>query len=238
MGVKILIIEGGEPLLWRDGNKTLSDIVQHARKLFPSVCMTTNGTIPWQHIPFDRVWISLDGPPTIHDSIRGKGIFHTVWKNLEQSDRNKTLVSTTINQINLSSIPELLAMLRGSTAGVTIQFHYPYNGLPDPLFVPRSDRKEVLDELIRLKRLGYPVANSVRSLQELKLERWTCEDGLLANAEPDGTIHHGCYLKNRGIAECSFCGFAAHNEMSLAFKMKWQSVRTGMKIFFMGQAAE
>ena len=82
------------------------------------------------------------------------------------------------------------------------------------------------------------MANSVRSLQELKLERWTCEDGLLANAEPDGTIHHGCYLKNRGIAECSFCGFAAHNEMSLAFKMKWQSVRTGMKIFFMGQAAE
>ena len=238
MGVKILIIEGGEPLLWRDGNKALSDVVQYARKFFPSVCMTTNGTIPWRHIPFDRVWISLDGPPPIHDSIRGKGTFHRVWKNLEQSDRNKTLVSTTINQINLSSMPELLAMLRGLTAGVTIQFHYPYSGLPDPLFVPPADRKEALDELIRLKRLGYPVANSVRSLQELKLERWTCEDGLLANAEPDGTIHHGCYLKNRGIAECSFCGFAAHNEMSLAFKMKWQSVRTGMEIFFMGRAAD
>ena len=238
MGVKILIIEGGEPLLWRDGNKTLLDIVEHAQKLFPCVCMTTNGAIPWRHIPFDRVWVSLDGPPTIHDSIRGKGVFETVWKNLKRSDPNKTLVSTTINQINLSSIPELLAMLRGVTAGVTIQFHYPYNGLPDPLFVPRSDRKEMLDELIRLKRLGYPVANSVRSLRELKLERWTCEDGLLANAEPDGTIRQGCYLKNRGIAECSLCGFAAHNEMSLAFKMKWQSVRTGMKIFFMGQPAK
>jgi MoaA/NifB/PqqE/SkfB family radical SAM enzyme len=234
MGAKILIIEGGEPLLWRDGEKTISDLVQQARKLFPSVCTTTNGAIPWQHIPFDRVWISLDGPPAVHDSIRGKGTFHKVWKNLEQSDRDKTLVSTTINQINLSSIPELLTMLRGLIAGVTIQFHYPYSGLPDPLFVQWSDRREILDELIRLKRLGYPVANSVASLRELKLERWTCEEGLLANAEPDGTIHHGCYLKNRGIAECSFCGFAAHNEMSLAFKMKWQSVRTGMKIFFMG----
>ncbi len=238
MGVKILILEGGEPMLWRDGNKTLSDVVQEARKLFPCVCMTTNGTIPWRHIPFDRVWISLDGPPGIHDSIRGDGVFQTVWKNLEQSDSDKTMVSTTINQINLSSIPELLAILRGSTAGVTVQFHYPYNGLTDPLFVPSSDRKNVLDELIRLKRLGYPVANSVRSLQELKLERWTCEDGLLANAEPDGTIHPGCYLKNRGIAECSFCGFAAHNEMSLAFKMKWESIRTGMKIFFTGRADE
>jgi MoaA/NifB/PqqE/SkfB family radical SAM enzyme len=234
MGAKILIIEGGEPLLWRDGEKTISDLVQQARKLFPSVCTTTNGAIPWQHIPFDRVWISLDGPPAVHDSIRGKGTFHKVWKNLEQSDRDKTLVSTTINQINLSSIPELLTMLRGLIAGATIQFHYPYSGLPDPLFVQWSDRREILDELIRLKRLGYPVANSVASLRELKLERWTCEEGLLANAEPDGTIHHGCYLKNRGIAECSFCGFAAHNEMSLAFKMKWQSVRTGMKIFFMG----
>ncbi len=238
MGVKILIIEGGEPLLWRDGNKRLSDVAQEARKLFSSVCMTTNGIIPWRHIPVDRVWISLDGPPTIHDFIRGKGTFDSIWENLERSDPNKTLVSATINQINLSHIPELLAMLLGLTAGVTIQFHYPYNGLPDPLFVPRPDRREALDELIRMKRLGYPVANSVESLQELKLERWTCEDGLLANAEPDGTICQGCYLKNRGIAECSLCGFAAHNEMSLAFKMKWQSALTGMKIFFTGQAAE
>ncbi len=238
MGVKILIFEGGEPLLWHDGNNSFSDVVREAKKLFPCVCMTTNGTIPWRHIPVDRVWVSLDGPPATNDSIRGKGTFDIVWKNLEAFDFCRTLVSTTINQLNLNSVPELISMLRGLVAGVTVQFYYPYGGLPDPLFVSPPDRKGVLEELIRLKRSGYPVANSVSSLQELKNERWTCEDGLLANAEPDGSIYHGCYLKNRGIAECSYCGFTAHNEISLAFKMKWESIRTGMNIFFIGQAAE
>jgi len=234
MGVRILILEGGEPLLWRDGDKTILDVVREARKLFPSVCMTTNGTLPWNYIPLDRVWVSIDGPPGIHDSIRGDGAFNRAWENLKEAGDNTTLVSTTINQTNMNSIPELLTMLRGRTAGMTIQFHYPYRGLPDPLFIPVSDRSALLDELIQLKHLGYPVANSVGSLQEMKKDRWTCEDRLLANAEPDGTIHQGCYLKNRGPAVCSLCGFTAHNEMSLAFKRKWQSVQAGTRIFFGG----
>ncbi len=85
---------------------------------------------------------------------------------------------------------------------------------------------------MQLKRLGYPVANSLQSLQELQKARWTCEDRLLANAEPDGTITEGCYLKNRGKSDCSVCGFTAHNEMSLAFQGSVQAICTGMKIFF------
>jgi Fe-coproporphyrin III synthase len=153
---------------------------------------------------------------------------------LEREGKGRAFVSTTINATNASAIPDLLTMLRGAVEGVTIQFHYPYEGLPDPLFIPPAERRPILDELIRLKRLGYPVANSFSSLQDLKNERWTCEDGLLANAEPDGTILQGCYLKNRGASECSLCGFTAHNEMSLAFRGGFQSILTGAKIFFSG----
>jgi Fe-coproporphyrin III synthase len=234
MGVRILILEGGEPLLWRDGEKNILDVIAEARKLFPCVCMTTNGTLPWGDLPLDRVWVSLDGPPPIHDAIRGEGTFEQVWGNLKQEGNGRSFVSTTINATNASAIPDLLALLKGVVEGVTIQFHYPYEGLPDPLFIPPVERRPILDELIRLKRLGYPVANSVSSLRELKNERWTCEDGLLANAEPDGTIVQGCYLKNRGPSECSLCGFTAHNEMSLAFRGRFQSILTGAKIFFSG----
>ena len=234
MGVRILILEGGEPLLWRDGEKTLSHVVDTARKLFSSVCMTTNGTLPWRHLPLDRVWVSLDGPRAVHDAIRGQDIFDRVWRNLHEQGRGRAFVSTTVNTLNIASIPELVTMLRGVVEGVTIQFHYPYQGLPDPLFVSAVERSPILDELIRLKRQGYPVANSVRSLNELKQERWTCEDRLLANAEPDGSITQGCYLKNRGVADCSRCGFTAHNEMSLAFKGHVEAIRTGVRIFFRG----
>ncbi len=232
MGIRILIFEGGEPLLWREGGKTFDHVVHAARKLFRSVCVTTNGTLPWKHLPLDRVWVSLDGPQQVHDSIRGDGVFDRVWSNLVKEGGGTAFVSTTLNTINRNAIPELVRMLRGVVAGVTIQFHYPYGGLPDPLFISPADRAPILDELIRLKGLGYPVANSFQSLRELRKERWTCEDRLLANAEPDGTVTEGCYLKNRGKADCSMCGFTAHNEMSLAFQGSVQAICAGMTIFF------
>jgi Fe-coproporphyrin III synthase len=232
MGVLILILEGGEPLLWRDHDKNIRDVVAAARKLFPCVCMTTNGTLPWGELPLDRVWVSLDGPPSAHDAMRGEGVFEQVWDNLKLEAKGRAFVSTTINSTNAGAVPDLLAMLKDVVQGVTIQFHYPYDGLPDPLFIRPEERRPILDELIRMKRFGYPVADSFSSLRDLKNERWTCEDRLMANAEPDGTILHGCYLKNRGTSDCSLCGFAAHNEMSLAFRGGFQSILTGARIFF------
>lgn len=237
LGVRIIIIEGGEPLLWRDRDRTIADAIREARVRFPSVCLTTNGTFPWHRLPVDRVWVSLDGPRAVHDRIRGEGVFDRVLDNVERCGRDRTFVSTTVNRMNVEAIPELLSILKGKVQGVTIQFHYPYNGLPDDLYLDPSRRTEIVDELIQLKDLGYPVANSIGSLNEMKKAVWTCEDQLLANAEPDGTILRGCYLKNRGASVCSLCGFTAHNEMSLAFKGRWESIRTGLKIFFPGPPA-
>jgi MoaA/NifB/PqqE/SkfB family radical SAM enzyme len=234
MGVRILILEGGEPLLWRDGKRTIEDVVQAARSLFPSVCLTTNGTIPWGDLPLDRVWVSLDGPPEIHDRIRGKGVFARVMENIDGHRDGRTLVSTTFNRLNFQAVTEFFSILRGRVEGVTIQFHYPYGELPDPLFISPEERGPILDELMQLKAQGYPVANSFASLTEMKSEQWSCEDRLLANAEPDGSVFHGCYLKNRGRSICSICGFTAHNEMSLAFKGRWESILTGLRIFFEG----
>lgn len=232
MGVRILILEGGEPMLWRDGNKNIRHVIEEARKYFRCVCLTTNGTVPWGDLELDRVWVSLDGPADIHDRIRGAGVFEKVWKNLANEGRGEAFISTTTNTLNAASIPDMISLLRGVVAGVTIQFHYPYQGLPDPLYVPVPERAPLLDTLMAMKREGYPVANSFLSLQELKKTHWLCEDKLLANAEPDGTILHGCYLKNRGPSVCELCGFSAHNEMSLAFQGKMESIVTGMRIFF------
>jgi MoaA/NifB/PqqE/SkfB family radical SAM enzyme len=232
MGVRILILEGGEPMLWRDGKKTIRHVIEEARTLFPCVCMTTNGTLPWGDLELDRVWVSLDGPAAFHDQIRGAGVFQRVWSNLVSQGRGEAFISTTVNTLNAAAIPEMISLLRGIVAGVTIQFHYPYEGLPDPLFIPPTKRAPLLERLVAMKREGYPVANSVTSLQQLRSPGWLCEDRLLANAEPDGTVLHGCYLKNRGPSVCEFCGFTAHNEMSLAFKGRLESIATGMKIFF------
>lgn len=231
-GVKILIIEGGEPLLWRDGKKSLAHVAEYAKKLFPSVCMTTNGTLPFKGFEFDRVWVSLDGTGEIHDSVRGSGVFSKVWENLETQGEGGAYISFTISRLNKTCAGELVRKLKGRVAGITIQFYYPYNGLPDALFIAPEQRVPILDELIELKRKGYPVANSFSSLKELKKARWTCFDGLLANAEPDGRVTKGCYLRNRGPSVCERCGFSAHNEISLAFSGNLESIMTGLRIFF------
>ncbi|MFH0824635.1 MAG: radical SAM protein [Pseudomonadota bacterium] len=232
MGARILIIEGGEPLLWKDGRKTIRDVVGTARDLFGCVCMTTNGTIPWGELPLDRVWVSLDGTEAVHDSIRGAGVFRKVLGNLEREGRGEALISLTISKANAGVVADLIKLLKERVAGVTLQFYYPYGGLPDPLFISPAERGPILDELMTLKSMGYPVANSYISLTDLKRPVWSCEDRLLANAEPDGSVRHGCYLKNRGPSVCAQCGFSAHNEMTLAFKGRPESILTGMRIFF------
>ncbi len=232
MGGRILILEGGEPLLWRADGATIEDVISAARTRFRSVCITTNGTLRWGHPDLDRVWVSLDGTREVHDSLRGTGVFDKVWANLEAEGQGRAFISTTIGTHNVDSVPDMIVQLKSRVAGVTIQFYYPYDGLPDPLFISPADRAPVLDRMMQLKRDGYPVANSFASLEDMKREYWACDDKLLANAEPDGSIFHGCYLKNRAESNCARCGFSAHNEMTLAFNGGLESVATGMKIFF------
>jgi MoaA/NifB/PqqE/SkfB family radical SAM enzyme len=188
--------------------------------------------MPWGHLHLDRVWVSLDGPEETNDLLRGKGVFGKVMDNIDSSGHGNVFVSTTVSTENILQVPDLIAQLRGKVAGITIQFYYPYQGLPDPLFVGRDARTTFLDRLIEMKKAGHPVANTMSSLQQLKNVGWYCEDRLLANAEPDGTISHGCYLKNRGPTQCELCGFSAHNEMTLAFRGKPASIRAGLYTFF------
>jgi hypothetical protein len=89
-----------------------------------------------------------------------------------------------------------------------------------------------LEKIIQLKRSGIRILNSIAALQALKRNRWTCRDSLVDNANPDGTLHQGCYLKGRADIDCSRCGFSPHTEISLAFRGNPQAILAGFKIFF------
>ena len=49
LGVRIVIFEGGEPMLWKDqigqNKKDITDVINYAKELFFYVCVTTNGTV-------------------------------------------------------------------------------------------------------------------------------------------------------------------------------------------------
>jgi MoaA/NifB/PqqE/SkfB family radical SAM enzyme len=231
LGVRILILEGGEPFLWREGNCGLREVIEEAKKLFYSVGVTTNGTFPLTINPH-TIWVSIDGMKETNDRIRGE-TFDIIMNNIQQSSHPNILANITINRLNFREIPDLIRFLNGKVKGITIQFHYPYEK-NDSLYLSFAERRAVLDHLIELKKQGFPISDSFACLKALKENSWKCEDWMLANAEPDGKINLGCYVKNRGEINCSLCGFAAHTEISFAYHFMLNPILVGMRVFRYG----
>lgn len=232
-GVKILIIEGGEPFLWRDNtaDKDIVNVVKFAKPYFYSVGVTTNGTFPIVDFPADVVWVSFDGMEDTYKKIRGD-VFTKVIENIKKSNHNNLCANITINKINESELEEMVKFISPMVKGITIQFHYPYGVEEDEmLFIPLSERGKIIDRLIALKKDGYKLVDSYGCLNDMRENSWLCHDWMLANANPDGSIVEGCYLKSRGEIDCKSCGFAAHVEISRAFDLKISSILVGRKIF-------
>lgn len=229
-GNRAIIFEGGEPSLWRDHQYTIYDLVNAARERFICTGMTTNGTRPLD-FPVDILWVSIDGFEQTHNYLRKANIFQKVISHIKDSQHPKLFAHITVNNLNYQEIPALIEFLSDIVRGITLQFYYPYNNQMD-LYLDQKDRIETIDKIIQLKRNGYPIYNSVPSLKALKFNKWSCKDWLIDNANPDGTISQGCYLKGRSDIDCSKCGFSPHTEISLAFNLNPASILSGYKIFF------
>lgn len=227
-GVRLLIFEGGEPFLWRDRNYRLQDLVQFARQKFFRVGITTNGTLPIE-TEADVVWVSIDGLQRTHENNRGK-CFEKIMANITASAHPNILAHITINRLNHQEIPSLIEFLSEKVAGITIQFYYPFPNADD-LWLPEQHRIEALDRLIELKKKGFPIFNSAATLEGLKRNTWKCHDWLIANAEPDGRMNVGCYLKDRAEISCEKCGFAAHTEIAKAYDWNFGAILAGQKTF-------
>lgn len=234
-GCRLLIIEGGEPFLWRDGPRGLEDVVRAARERgFARVGVTTNGTLPIE-TSADMVWVSVDGMQDAHEAIRG-ACWDRVMANLSASAHRKLYAQVTVNRINWADLPRLVSFLEPRVQGITFQFFYPYPESED-LWLPWAERRLLLDRMRTLKRQGFPILDSDRALRELGESGWRCHDWLIANAEPDpddpgrAKVHYGCYLKGRAEADCRRCGFTAHVELSLAYDLHPGALRTGQRVF-------
>lgn len=229
-GNRLIVLEGGEPMLWKDGDYTIHDVVAAAHKHFFSVGMTTNGTLPLD-VNVDTLWVSVDGLEETQNALRGAPIFGKVMNNISKSQHQRLFAHITVNSVNAVEIPALIKYLQNMVKGMTIQFYYPYDH-KDELFLDVERRELLLEEIIQMKRSGFPILNSFSALKALKRNTWRCDDRLIDNANPDGSITQGCYLKNRADIDCSKCGFSPHTEISLACRANPQSILAGQRIFF------
>ena len=229
-GTRIVVFEGGEPFLWRDGDHDLHDLVMVAKKRFLRVAVTTNGTFPL-NVPADVIWVSIDGMNGTHDLLRS-GSFDRVWANLKTATHPRVMVHFTMNRLNWRELDQLMEKLKNVPAvrGLTVQLFYPYDQGESPLALSTDERRMSLENVIRLKK-SYPIINSRGCLKAMIMNDWRCHDDVLINVDPDRTLTQGCYVKSRGRVNCRDCGFTPVAEASAALDFRPGSILAGWRAY-------
>jgi MoaA/NifB/PqqE/SkfB family radical SAM enzyme len=231
LGTRMIVFEGGEPLLWRDGSYRLHDLILYARKKFLRVAVTTNGTMPLD-VPSHTLWVSLDGQRETHNTLRSNS-FDQVRANIQNTRHPRVFIHYTLNRRNWQDLPFVAQWVQDTPAlkGMTVQFFYPYHQGEDDLSLSPEERRAAIEKLLQLKKSGLPILNSAGRLRAMIDNRWSCHDDILINVDPDGTITKGCYVKNRGNINCDACGFTPVAEASGALDFIPGSLYAGWRLF-------
>jgi MoaA/NifB/PqqE/SkfB family radical SAM enzyme len=227
-GSRFVDFEGGEPTLWREGDKDLNSLIDLAKEIgFFSATITTNAQRPFTGSHADSIWVSLDGIGKFHDEIRGEGAFDRLEKNIATANHKALSVNMLVNALNYTSVEETIDFARENPhiKSISINFHTPFEGSED-LFLDWERRREVIDLVIAKKRAGYPIMNSVsglRLMKDLNFKKYCWITNFIMT---DGTRYPQCQGKAAGV--CERCGFSMAGEMNAVMRLKPDTIVAGL----------
>jgi MoaA/NifB/PqqE/SkfB family radical SAM enzyme len=239
-GTRKLQLTGGEPLLRRD----IGAIVQRAKQRGIFVGISSNGTLVPSKIaeikPVDIVFISLDGPPKVHDRYRGPGSHQKALDACHALQENGIPVWTTtvINRLSRETLtyPIELAKQNGWIANFqllhtrTPQAQKRENAPEEyhELLLHDKENKDAIEFLIAQKNAGAPIGHSLRFLELLR--DWGAYDELIRR-DTDQTCWAGRlygYIEPDGTM--APCGTLVHNASPVnvtasgGFSGAWESM--------------
>ena len=219
-GFRDLYLSGGEPTLWRDGTRSMEDVVIEARRQgFFHVHVYTNGMLGLG-TSADLVWVSMDGLPGTFELRRG-AVFHHVERAVRARQHPKVAVIYVIDRNTAAGIGPFLQWVRDTefpVVGVMFYFHTPYYGR-DELFLPFEERAPIIDELQRQRRASLPVLNSRAGLRALKFGRWPRRLPVTYVADVEGESVC-CRASSLAVDVCNDCGYAACTELTEAGRLR------------------
>lgn len=225
-GCREVYFSGGEPMIWRDGERTVHDAIALAREIgYFHVHVYTNGTLGIDSSA-DLTWVSMDGLPGVYETRRGDH-FAQVDQAIREAREARTAVIYVIDRFTAAGIGSFLRWVRDTrlpVAGVMVYFHTPYYGVDD-LFLTAEERAPVIDQLLGYKREGLPLINSRAGLLALQSGRWPRRVPIAIVVDVDGES-----VCCRAADEvCPECGYAACTEITEARRLRpsalWGMVR-------------
>ena len=195
MGVRILFFCGGETFMWRDGDKTLRDLVIEAKKMgFLIVNVVTNGTWPIDLPEANLILLSLDGDKEHHNIIRGD-TYDKIFENISKATANNICFYMAINQINKDSVEDVCIKARDTknVKAVSFNFHTPYPDTKE-LALSKEEKAKVCETIKRMKKKEKaPIFNLISAFPYL-----------INNTFP--TPCHQCVvIENGKISTCGRC---------------------------------
>lgn len=160
MGVRILFFCGGETFLWKDGEKTIRDLVIEAKQMGCLIVnVVTNGTFPIDLPEADLILLSLDGDKERHNIIRGD-TYDTIMKNIQNATSDNICFYMAVNRINKNAIRDVCLTARDTknVRAVSFNFHTPY---PDTreLALSKEEKVACCNEIEKMMKAGVPVFN-------------------------------------------------------------------------------
>ncbi len=160
MGVRILFFCGGETFLWREGEKTIRDLVREAKRMgFLIVNVVTNGTFPIDLPEADLILLSLDGDRERHNAVRGD-TYDTIMANIRNASADNICFYMAINRINRDAVRDVCLLARDTknVRAVSFNFHTPY---PDTreLALSKEEKAACCEVIIEMMKEGAPVFN-------------------------------------------------------------------------------
>ena len=219
MGVRILFFCGGETFLWKDGKRTIRDLVIEAKQMgFLIVNVVTNGTFLIAFPEADLILLSLDGDRKRHNIIRGD-TYDTIMKNIQNATSDNICFYMAVNQINKNTIKDVCLIARDTknVRAVSFNFHTPY---PDTreLALSKEEKAACCNEITEMMKAGVPVFNLKSAFPYL-----------INNSFP--TPCHQCVVIENGKISicgrcidipglCEKCGYFFVAEYTLLFKGK------------------
>jgi radical SAM protein with 4Fe4S-binding SPASM domain len=139
---------GGEPFLY----ERLWEVIAHSKRNGYGVAIMTNGCPITKEdakrafqLKISDIQVSLEGPPDLHDAIRGKGSFHAAAKGVEQliAAGNKVSANVTLSRLNVDKIEETTEIAKGMG----------FCGIGFSRMVPCGRGRELLDHFLTAQEL-------------------------------------------------------------------------------------
>ena len=160
MGVRILFFCGGETFLWKDGDKTIRDLVIEAKEMgFLIVNVVTNGTYPIDLPEADLILLSLDGDRERHNIVRGD-TYDTIMENIAHATADNICFYMAINQINKDAVAHVCKTARDTknVRAVSFNFHTPYPDTKE-LALSVEAKQKCCDTIVEMMKEGAPIFN-------------------------------------------------------------------------------